>query len=188
MSKRSKPAPSEPATSSGSVATRAPRAPRVFARRSFRERAAARDGRVDVLVFRVGRERFATDLSAVEEAVDQIEVQSIPDMPTAMLGVFALRDRMLAVYAPEPALRVPLDRTDVAAIIIRTPFRRVGIAVDDIADVVELDLTTLRAAPGTEDSDGVLLGIMWRGADLISVVDADALVASCIADTSLETA
>jgi len=157
-------------------------------RRTFRERVAGREGRAELLVFRVGGERFGTDLAAIEEAVDQIDAQPIPDMPPTMLGVFRLRERMLAVFAPQHALHVALECAEPSTIVMRTAHRRIGIAVDDIEDVVDVDLATLRHAPGVDDADGVLLAVAWRGADLISVLDADALVACCVADLPPESA
>jgi chemotaxis signal transduction protein len=47
--------------------------------------------------------------------------------------------------------------------------------VDDVATV---DLRTVRNAPGASTKDGALLGIVHRGADLIALLDADALVAA----------
>jgi len=65
----------------------------------FRDRVQAREGRAELLVFRVAGELFATELRSVEEAVEGVEVRGIPDAPRAMLGVFALRDRTLPMYA-----------------------------------------------------------------------------------------
>src|SRR5687768_11663655 len=65
----------------------------------FRDRVASREGRAELLVFRVGRELFATELRAIEEAVEGASARAIPDAPPAMLGIFALRERTLPMYA-----------------------------------------------------------------------------------------
>jgi chemotaxis signal transduction protein len=145
----------------------------------FRERVAARAGHAELLVFRVGRELFATELRAVEEAVEAPTVHAIPDASADTLGVFALRERTIPVYAPQRALGVALIGPQYSTLIVRSGTQRIALAVDALDDVFDADLAGVRVAPGTDDPDGVLLGIVWRGKDLVAVVDADALVAAC---------
>src|SRR5262245_51596852 len=49
----------------------------------LRERVQNREGRADLLVFRIGTELFATELRAVEEAVEGADARTIPDAPRA---------------------------------------------------------------------------------------------------------
>ena len=146
----------------------------------WRERVRARAGVEDVLTFHVGSERFATALAAVEEAVEQPDVYRVPEMPEAMLGVFSLRGRLIPVCSPLRPLGVALQGSISTVLLMRTGARRVGIAVDDVDDVIALDLATVRAAPGVDDSDGVLLGVVRHGQNLIAIVDPDAIVAACL--------
>ena len=153
----------------------------------WRERVRSRDGVEDVLTFHVGQERFATSLAAIEEAVEQPDVYRVPEMPHTMLGVFSLRGRLIPVCSPVRALGVELQRSIATVLLMRAGSRRVGVAVDDVDDVIALDLATVRAAPGVEDSDGVLLGVVRQGTDLIAIVDPDAIVATCLTGQVMET-
>ncbi len=153
---------------------------------SWRERVRARMGVEDVLTFHVGSERFATALAAVEEAVEQPDVYRVPEMPEAMLGVFSLRGRLIPVCSPMRPLGVPLHGAISTVLLMRTGARRVGIAVDDVDDVIALDLETVRPAPGVDDSDGVLLGVVRHGDVLIAIVDPDAIVAACLTGQVIE--
>ena len=148
----------------------------------FRERARARVGRAELLLFRVGRELFATPLAAIEEAVELEEVRAIPEMPSSMLGVTDLRGRMIPIYSPARPLGVELGAAPSAALIVRAGERRVALAVDDVEDVLDADLTALRDAPGGDDADGVLLGVARHGRMLVAVLDGDALVAACLTE------
>ena len=152
---------------------------------ALRERIAASEA-VDLLIFRAGGELFATDLGAVEEAVEQPVIQPIPDAPIGLLGVVPVRDRMLPIYSPEGALRVALGGAPAAMVVLRTRGRRLGLAVDDVEDVIALEPGALRPAPGVEDADGVLLGIMWCDGDLVSVVDPEAIAAACQTESPTE--
>jgi purine-binding chemotaxis protein CheW len=156
-------------------------------RRPFRERVRNRTGMADLLLFRIGEEMFATDLASVEEAVTLPEIHHLPEMPVAMLGAFNLRGRLTPVYSPAHVIGVPLRGEAQAALLVRADTRRLGLAVDDVEDVFQVDLATVREAPGTDDADGILLGVAHHGMALVSLVDADALVAACVAGQVLET-
>lgn len=153
----------------------------------FRERARARVGSVELLLFRVGHELFAAPLASVEEAVELPAIRHLPEMADDMLGMFALRGRMMPIYSPSRPLGVSLGAAPTAALVVRAGAQRVALAVDDVDDVLDLDLGTLRDAPGVEDADGILLGVARRGRDLVAVLDGDALVAACLTDRPLET-
>jgi purine-binding chemotaxis protein CheW len=157
-------------------------------RRSFRERVADRTGVADLLMFRIGHELFATDLGAVEEAVELPEIHHLPEMPAAMLGAFNLRGRLTPIYSPAHVIGVPLLGVAAAALLVRSHGRRMGLAVDDVEDVLQIDLALIRAAPGIDDADGILLGVAHHGQHLVAVIDAEALVAACITGNALETA
>jgi chemotaxis signal transduction protein len=161
--------------------------PVLAAARTLRERARARSGSADLLLFRVAGERFAIDLAAVEEAIDLPPVHHVPEMPPAMLGVITVRGTLTPVYSPQSALGLAL--TDGAsALIFKRGRHRVGLVIDDVEDVMTLDLATLRDAPGVDQSESVLLGVVRQRDALLAVVDAESLLATCQAVPLLETA
>ncbi|MDQ6634464.1 MAG: chemotaxis protein CheW [Gemmatimonadota bacterium] len=161
--------------------------PAVAAARTLRERVRARSGSADLLLFRVAGERFAIDLAAVEEAIDLPPVHHVPEMPPAMLGVITVRGMLTPVYSPQSALGLAL--TDGAsALIFKRGRHRFALVIDDVEDVMTLDLATLRDAPGVDDSESVLLGVVRQRDALLAVVDAESLLATCQAVPLLETA
>lgn len=155
-------------------------------RRPLRERVRERQGVADLLMFRIGNELFATDLASVEEAVTLPEIHHLPEMPAAMLGAFNLRGRLTPVYSPAHVIGVPLRGPAQAALLVRADTRRLGLAVDDVEDVFQVDLATVREAPGTDDTDGILLGVAHHGQELVAIVDAEALVAACVTGHAME--
>jgi len=155
-------------------------------RRPLRERVRDRTGIADLLMFRIGEELFATDLASVEEAVTLPEIHHLPEMPVAMLGAFNLRGRLTPVYSPSHVIGVPLRGVAQAALLVRSETRRLGLAVDDVEDVFQVDLATVREAPGTDDADGILLGVAHHGKELVAIVDAEALVAACVTGHAME--
>lgn len=153
----------------------------------LRDAARARKGRAELLLFRAGREIFALPLGAVEEAIESPVIASLPEMPGAMLGVFRLRERLVPTYSPAGALGVTLATPVGAALLARSGERRIALAVDDVEDVMELDLSTLRDPPVVDEIDGILLGVARFGRELVAVVDPEALISACIGGRTLET-
>lgn len=145
----------------------------------FRERVAAREGRADLLVFRVGDEMFATELRAIEEAVEGVAARAIPDGPPALLGIFALRDRTLPMYALARVLGISHTGTGAMTLVVRPAGTRVALAVDAVDDVYDAPLDAVRPAPA--DVGGMVLGVVWRSAELLTLLDADVVVATCLA-------
>lgn len=147
----------------------------------FRERVANREGRADLLVFRVGDELFATELRAIEEAVEGADARTIPDAPPSMLGIFALRDRTLPMYALAHVLGLDGPSANAMTLVMRPSGTRVAVAVDAVDDVFDAALSAVRAAPAGTDSDGIVLGVVWRSTELVTLLDADLVVAACLA-------
>jgi purine-binding chemotaxis protein CheW len=147
----------------------------------LRERVASRTGRAELLVFRVGAELFATELRAVEEAVEGARAHAIPDTPPAMLGIFALRDRTLPMYALSRVLNVASAAEAEMTLVLRPSNVRVALAVDAVDDVYDAALDGVRPTPANTESDGLVLGVVWRGSELITLLDADLIVAACVA-------
>lgn len=156
--------------------------------RALRERVKEGRGVVSLLMFRIGHELFATDLASVEEAVELPEIHHLPEMPAAMLGAFDLRGRLTPVFSPAHVIGVPLRGAATAALLVRADGHRVGLAVDDVEDVLQVDLANVREAPGIDATDGVLLGVAHHGPHLVALLDAEALVAGCVNGTATENA
>jgi len=147
-------------------------------RRPLRERARSRTGHVELLMFRVGNERFAVELLCVEEAIDLGTPHHVPEMPPAMLGVITVRGTLTPVFTPDEALGVAAVSKG-AALIFRSDRGRFALAIDDVDDVMTLDLAQLRDAPGIDGSDSLVLGVARNGSGIVALVDAEALIAAC---------
>lgn len=151
-------------------------------RRALREKARARDGVAEVLLFTVGGEHFGVDLASVEEAIELPAVHHVPEMPSAMEGVITVRGTLTSVYSPRQALGVS-HVTGACALVFRRRRSRLALIIDDVDDARTLDLAHLREAPSVAAA-GVVLGVVRQGDALCSLIETDALLAACQA-TSL---
>jgi len=152
----------------------------------FRARARARVGSAELLLFRAGGERFALALADVDEAVDLagVALHDVPRRGAALLGVVALRGALVPLY--DAAVPLGLARGDTTtALVFRRGDARLALAVEDADDVLVADLAALRPPPhaGSEARAALLLGVLQHGADLVGVLDGEALLAACRAES-----
>ena len=150
-----------------------------------------RDGSARVLVFRVGGERFAVSLPAVDEVIESPALQRMPDAPARVRGVATLRGELLSVYDPLSLLGVAggvqqetgTNAWAGATLVFSrgSSAHRVGLAVDDVYDAVTIAESELKGVPGSDGSDGALVGLVRRGSELIGVLDVDALLDGVLA-------
>lgn len=147
--------------------------------RTVRDLRARGEGAVELLLFRLGTELFAFDLVAAEEVVELEAVHGVPDAPPSMLGVLDLRGRLVPVYTPSAALRAPRQAEGGVMLLMRAGDRRIGVAVDDVEDVVELSHPMLRPPPALEADGGLVVGVAFVGDALVTILDAPTLVAAC---------
>ena len=140
------------------------------------------DGVARLLVFRVGNERFAVELAAVHEVIEAPTLQPVPDAPPSLLGITILRGALVAIHDLRPLLRAG-GGTFGGALLFERDGRTIGLAIDDVYDALLVEQQELRPAPGMDGSDALLLGLVRRGSDLITVLDVDALLAAVRVDT-----
>ena len=137
----------------------------------------------DLLLFRIGRSRFAAPLATVEETLDLSPdaVQDVPGERVSLRGVFALRGGLVPLYDPPAALGARLDAGGTVMVVRPAAGgSRVGLFVDDVEDVLEnVPDADVRPPTGAADSDGIVRGVLHRAGSIIVVVDLNALVAAC---------
>jgi chemotaxis signal transduction protein len=137
---------------------------------------------VPMLVVRIGRERFACDLAAAEEALEWPELDAVPGARAGLLGVFSHRGQLVPLHSPARALGVTHAEAQGVVVIMHTRGRRVGLALDDVEDVIMVDLSHMQPSPVPDVAGRVALGVLRHGEHLVSIIDAAALVAACAGD------
>lgn len=144
-------------------------------------RAAASGPLTEMLLFRQGGELFALALDAALEVVEMPALEAVPEMGDGMLGVFPVRGAYVPVYAPEAALGLQTAASHAAVLILRRGDHAIGIALEDVEDVITVDRSRLHHPHAVAAGAGVVCGVERRGSDLVGIVDADALVEVCAA-------
>ena len=147
---------------------------------ALREAAADEEGaRLGLAVVELGGEYFGVKLSAVLEFCDISELSSIPCCPPHILGAMSLRGELLTLIDPCSALNLPTAARGGKAVIAGFGEQAVGIAVDQVHDVVYLRDEELRAPPPSlRERCGVsITGTAPYGGRTMTVLDLPALLA-----------
>lgn len=135
---------------------------------SFRARVQG-DEPTQVVAFALGGEWHACDVLLVEEVVIKQRLHPLPDMPPQLLGVLRLRGELVPVLDVAPVLDLRLSAEQPVVLVVDTGAARVGVAADDVLDVVTLAPGTFRPPPGA--ADGRVVGVARVEDRLVTLVD-----------------
>ncbi|MEP7380115.1 MAG: chemotaxis protein CheW [Gemmatimonadota bacterium] len=169
----------------------------------FRERVRARTGTAELLAFRVGGERFAFDVRALDEAIDAPPLERSPFAPptddaacaprpavgstrsrpepsqgTILRGISRVGTRSIPIFDTARLLGVCGAGAGAHVLVMRSGARRIGLIADEVDDVITIDVATIKPPP-VDVGDELLLGVTWDGDEVTGVLDARALIAAC---------
>ena len=145
----------------------------------------AGEAALELLLLRVGGERFALPLAAVDEAVEFEAVELMDDaMPGGqVLGVLPLRGALLPVFRPDAVLHAAVQGSTPLVVILRGGDDRIGLQVDDVDDVIVVAHDAARPSPivAALRERTPVVGVIRHDAGIVTLLDAAAIVASCSA-------
>ena len=105
------------------------------------------------LTFTLADEQFALGVSSVKEILDFINITQVPQMPDFMLGVINLRGNVVPIIDLRLKLGMPATEKTVytcivfAEIAINDEFLDIGMLVDSVQEVIELEENNIQDAP-----------------------------------------
>jgi len=136
---------------------------------------------VQLVTFQLGGETYGIDVMNVQEVLRITEIAPVPGAPDYVLGIINLRGNVVTVVDTRARFGLPSSETDDASriVIVESENQVVGILVDSVAEVVELNQSEVDVPPnvGNEDSARYVQGVANRESDLLIVIDLDKLLA-----------
>ncbi|MBE7939282.1 MULTISPECIES: chemotaxis protein CheW [Ramlibacter] len=144
--------------------------------------AAARAG--EYLTYRLGNEEYGVDIQRVQEIRSYEAPTRIPGAPSFVKGVVNLR----GVIVPIVDLRLRLgaataeyDRFTVV-IVLAVRQRVVGVVVDSVSDVLDLEASAIKPPPELSGDEGseFITGIGSVGERMLMLVDMETLLGSAL--------
>src|SRR3989338_3908082 len=140
--------------------------------------------RLPLAVVELDGEYFGIELHAVQEFCDIAQPSLIPCCPPHILGAISLRGNLLTLLDLRGALNLPRASQDSGkAVITRAPTppgagigeQLVGVAVDEVHDVVYLRVEALQAAPAAHGAE--VKGTAPYGGKMMAILNLPALLA-----------
>ncbi len=137
-----------------------------------------------VLTFELGNETYGVEILRVREIRGWTPVTKIPHAPPHVLGVLNLRGSIVPVV--DLRMRFALERaeyTKITVIIVLSVHssagrREIGVVVDGVSDVVDVDAANVRPAPdlGTKFATEYIRGLVPVANRMVVLLDIDRLI------------
>jgi len=122
-----------------------------------------------LLVFAVGEQRYALDISRVQRVVRIVEITPYPGLPSIVAGVVNIQGEVVPVISLQRCLALE-DRgvrlTD-RLILLNLDRRRVALWVDDVLEVREYDKTQWISAEDILSQLKAVEGVVKNGEELL---------------------
>ena len=140
----------------------------------------AGDTVIQLVTFRLKDETYGINVMQVQEVLRVTEIAPVPGAPNYVLGIVNLRGNVVTVIDTRTRFGLPTTEVDDASriVIIESDEQVVGIMVDSVAEVVELQHDEIDSTPniGNDDSSRYIQGVASRDDNLLIVVDLNKLL------------
>lgn len=129
------------------------------------------------LIAHIAGRTVAIDSQQVESVVDIPSVTPVPRAPALVLGLAALRSRVVTVIDTRIALDLPRDNVASRAVIVLVDGHHYAMLVDALDDVSDFTLQPLsNGVPLDPTWRAIALGIVERDGEPVLAVDLAALI------------
>lgn len=132
------------------------------------------------VTFQLDKEVYGVNVMQVKEVLRYTEIAPVPGAPSYVLGIINLRGNVVTVI--DTRMRFGLHTTDVTdntrIMIIESEKQIIGILVDSVAEVVDLNTSDIDDTPnvGTEESAQFICGVCNRADELLILIDLNKLL------------
>jgi len=139
-----------------------------------------KDEIVQWVTFRLDNEKYGIRVMQVQEVLRMTEIAPVPGAPDYVLGIINLRGNVVTVIDSRKRFGLSDTEADDSTriVIIEAEKHVVGILVDSVAEVVDLQTSEIDAAPnvGNDDSSKYIQGVSSRDKELLILVDVNKLL------------
>jgi purine-binding chemotaxis protein CheW len=130
---------------------------------------------VQLVLFRLGKERFGISITQVKEIILFQEVTKLPTAPAYIEGIISLRGKIIPVVNLAMKLEMHESKTgEKKVLIVETDSKDVGILVDDVTEVICLQDNAIELPPVTNKTR-YITGIGKADDRLLILLDVDEL-------------
>lgn len=129
--------------------------------------------------FSIHGQDYAVDIRSVREVLSQAAIEPVPGAPAMVLGVINLRGQIVTVVDFGQWLGRSASATPRPVLVMDHHNVVLALAIDTVHDVTRLDPDEIKPVPrtGTATHPGVMQGLVVRDSGLLSLLNADVLMA-----------
>ncbi len=129
--------------------------------------------------FRLGPENFAIDISKIHEIIKPLPITMVPNIPAGFSGVIQLRDQVIVIADLHQRFGFPFteETKDTRIVVLEGSYRRIGILVDAVSEVVRFSAAMVEPSPGFHNGTPVdyIDGMGKLNGELLTLLNVDAL-------------
>jgi purine-binding chemotaxis protein CheW len=130
-----------------------------------------------LLIFKVGKNRYAIPIGLLSQIIDEKELTPIPFVPPFLKGIFSLRGRIVGVIDVCDRLKIKRDKEEELRkiVVLEKDGDLFGLRVDGIDHVVDVDLNSLEGIEEglEEESEGFVVGAFHYKNRTIALLNLD---------------
>ncbi len=137
-------------------------------------------GQMQYVAFTLEDEVYGINVMQVQEVLREIEVAPVPGAPHYVTGIINLRGNVVSVI--DARTRFGLQQREgtpyTRIIVIEAQQQIIGILVDSVAEVVDIEMSEIETAPnvGNEETARYIDGVVSRDERLLILVDLNKLL------------
>jgi purine-binding chemotaxis protein CheW len=140
------------------------------------------DREVQLVIFQLGREEFAVEVTQVREIIRMQDITRMPKAPSFVEGIINLRGQIIAVL--DLAQRLSLEAAErgpeTRIIVVEAGDVKVGMIVDSVSEVMRINEDEVEPSPAlAADVEAVYLkGVVKQDNRLIILLDLTRILAT----------
>jgi purine-binding chemotaxis protein CheW len=132
------------------------------------------------VTFTLEEETYGMNVMQVQEVLREVEVAPVPGAPDYVLGIINLRGNVVSVIDARTRFGLPPRQSNelTRIIVIEAQHQIMGILVDSVAEVVDIQSNEIEVAPnvGNDETSRYIDGIVSRDDKLLILVDLNKLL------------
>ncbi|MCW6061918.1 chemotaxis protein CheW [Clostridium sporogenes] len=131
---------------------------------------------MQVVIFKLNNEQFAVQTDKIQSINDAMEITRVPKAPTHIKGLINLRGNIISLLDINLLLDIPKgDKSQNNIIILEMEDELVGIAVDDVYEVLDVEEKLIERS-SDERRKEYIEGIINFQDRIVTLIDIDKLL------------
>lgn len=132
------------------------------------------------VTFRLAEEIYGINVMQVQEVLRMTEIAPVPGAPSSVIGIINLRGNVVTVVDTRELFGLMRDEVTEQTRIMIVECNKVivGLLVDSVAEVVNLQNTDIDSAPniGNEENSKYIQGVYSKNGEILILVDLNRLL------------